>query len=223
MGLARVVREKVFRSLILNAFHNLWYDSPDTWLKNKFLGFGVKQFPGDLFIYQELIFANPPAFILQTGVSEGGSVVFLASLLDLIKAPPSALVIGIDIELTSEARRIDHPRVRLIEGSSVDAATVGKVKELLPAPTGFVSLDSDHSKAHVLKELVTYAPLVSVGSHLVCEDTNINGHPVLSSFGPGPYEAVEEFLRSNQDFVLDDVWKRHMLSFHQEGWLKRVR
>jgi cephalosporin hydroxylase len=223
MGLARALREKVFRKIIVNSFHNLWYDSPETWLKNKFLGFGVKQFPGDLFIYQELLFANPPPFIIQTGVSEGGSIVFFASLLDLLKAPPSAVVIGVDIELTSEARRIDHPRVKLVEGSSVDEKTLAKVRELVPAPTGFVSLDSDHSKGHVLKELESYAPFVSVGSHMVCEDTNINGHPVSPKFGPGPYEAVQEFLRDNRNFVRDDVWKRHMLSFHQLGWLKRVR
>jgi cephalosporin hydroxylase len=218
------IREKLLRRWIIDSYHRLWYDSPDTWQKNEFLGFGVKQAPSDLWIYQELLFANPPAFVLQTGVSEGGSILFFAHLLDLIKAPSSAIVIGVDIEISASARRIDHPRVRLIEASSVSPDTIDKIRALLPAPTGFVSLDSDHSEVHVLAELRAYAPLVSVGSHLVAEDANINGHPVFPSAGPGPFEAVERFLSEGSAFVRDDdVWKRHLFSLHQYGWLKRIR
>ena len=47
--------------------------------------------------------------------------------------------------------------------------TISKVKAMLPAPTGFVSLDSDHSKAHVLAELLAYAPFVAPGSYMVAE------------------------------------------------------
>jgi cephalosporin hydroxylase len=224
MGFAKFARERLFKRTIIDAFHNLWYDSPETWLSATFLGFGVKQYPGDLFIYQQIIHANPPPFILQTGVSDGGSIVFFATLLDLIKAPPSAIVIGIDIELNASARRIDHPRVRLLEASSVDPATLDRVKAMLPAPAGMVSLDSDHAKDHVLKELIAYAPFVAKGAYLVCEDTNVNGNPVHLGHGPGPYEAVQEFLKGNADFAHDPaVVRGQLMSFHEHGWLKRVR
>jgi cephalosporin hydroxylase len=224
MSLPKFLREKLLRQLLIDSYHQLWYHSRDTWEKNSYLGFGVKQAPSDLWIYQELIFALRPPFILQTGVSEGGSIVYFAHLLDTMKAPESAVVVGVDIVLTPEAQRIDHPRVRLLEGSSVAPETLDRIRAILPAPTGFVSLDSDHAKAHVSAELDAYAAFVSVGSYMVAEDTNINGHPVSPDFGPGPFEAVQEFLTKHPNFVNDDtVWeKRHLFSQHQRGWLKRI-
>jgi cephalosporin hydroxylase len=54
------------------------------------------------------------------------------------------------------------------------------------------------------------------------EDTNINGHPVAKEFGPGPWEAVEEFLRENKAFVADRNREKFFLTFNPKGYLKKM-
>lgn len=208
---------------VVDAFHRLYYDSL-AWDQNTFLGYPIKQCPFDLHAYQELLFASRPSFVVQTGVANGGSLLYFATMLDLCGASSDALVVGIDVGLTPMARTLTHPRIRLIEGDSVAAPTVDAVKALLPSRGGMVVLDSDHSRRHVEAELRAYRELVAVGSHLVVEDTNVNGHPVFASFGEGPLEAVDAFLLEDDRFARDDAcWSRNLFSFHQHGWLRRIR
>ncbi|HEX5368933.1 MAG TPA: CmcI family methyltransferase [Dehalococcoidia bacterium] len=211
----------IVRRPVTNAFHIVSYHSPDTWQKNTFLGYPILQGPIDLYLYQELIYRLKPAFILQTGIAGGGSLLYFATLLDLIGAPTRAVVAGIDIDLSDSALTLTHSRIRMFHGSSTDPEIVSTVREALPPGTGLVVLDSDHSCAHVRKELSIYSDFVGVGSYLVCEDTNINGHPVNPFWGPGPHEAMRDFLEHDKRFINDEpLWRRNLFTHH--GWMRRV-
>ena len=84
-----------------------------------------------------------------------------------------------------------------------------------------VVLDSDHSAAHVKAELDLYSPLVTSGCYLIVEDTNVNGHPVYPLHGPGPMEALDQFLPAHPEFEVDASREKYMLTFNPRGYLRR--
>ena len=110
-----------------------------------------------------------------------------------------------------------------LNGSSTAPEIVAEVAKRAKGRRPLVILDSLHTAPHVLKELRLYSPLVPVGGYLIVQDTSINGHPVREGFGPGPMEAVEEFLRGNDQFVSDRSRERFLLTMQPRGFLKRVR
>lgn len=210
-------------------FHQVFYGKGlhgQTWYR----GVRLIKCPLDLWIVRELVERIRPDAIIETGTYLGGSALYYGDLLDAID---HGLVVTIDQHpLAYHAASTEtvtappwrHPRVRYLIGSSVAPAILRQVRVLVPAEARtMVFLDSDHSKAHVLAELMAYAPFVSSGSYLVVEDTNINGHPVKADFGPGPMEAVRAFLalEDGREFAPDAACERYLLTMNPGGWLKR--
>jgi cephalosporin hydroxylase len=207
---------------IIESFHKLYYESL-VWDKNRWLGVRCQQNPNDAWIHQEIIADVKPDFIIETGTLNGGSAALWATILQQVN--PKGRIITIDIkDEASEAKKLPIVKqyVDFIIGSSTDPAILYQVKKRVEGRKVLVILDSDHSKDHVLAEMKAYGPLVSAGSYLIVQDTNINGHPVLPNFGPGPMEAVQEFLASNQQFKSDINAERLMLTLHPKGYLKPV-
>lgn len=207
---------------VIDNFHKLYYESL-VWDKNRWLGVRSQQNPNDAWIHQEIIVEVKPDFIIEAGTLNGGSAALWATILQQVN--PNGRVITIDIkDEAAEAKKLPIVRryVDFLLGSSTDPTIIAEVKKRVEGHKALVILDSDHHKDHVLAEMKAYAPLVSVGSYMIVQDTNVNGHPVLANFGPGPMEAVQEFLASNQQFKPDANAERLMLTLHPKGYLKRI-
>lgn len=205
----------------VDAFHKLFYETAyagrDGWSNPRWLGVEALKCPFDLWIYQEILHELRPEWVLETGTARGGSALYLASVLDLLGA---GKIVSIDI--VANAARPSHPRITYLTGSSTSPEILSQVKSLITgSPRVLVILDSDHKRDHVLEELRLYSPLVTPGSYLIVEDTNVNGRPVFSGFGPGPGEAVDEFLTGNPGFERDGSRERFFLTFNPGGYLRR--
>lgn len=206
---------------IVNAFHRLFYTRQyliGNGGNTSWFGVSTMKCPLDMWIYQEILFERRPAVIVETGTAGGGSALCLAHLCDLLG---EGRVVSIDIE--PNAARPIHPRIRYLTGSSTDEAIIHEVRNLVAGEKRvMVILDSDHRQSHVLRELRIYNELVTVGDYLIVEDTNVNGHPVYPEHGPGPKEAVDEFLKETQKFEVDRVREKLFLSFNAGGYLRKT-
>jgi len=219
----RQLRDRLFDLMGEHRYAYNW-----TWF-----GRPIIQLPQDVLAMQSLILAEQPDLIIETGVAHGGSLVFSASMLELLGG--AGRVVGIDIDIRPHNRRAieAHPlahRIALIQGSSVDESVAAAVRShVREARRVMVCLDSNHTHGHVARELALYAPLVTPGQHLVVFDTAIDDMPAAAfpdrPWGPGnsPKTAVRAFLAGNPAFVVDrELEERLLFTVAPEGYLKRV-
>lgn len=197
------------------------------------MGRPIIQYPQDMVAMQEIIWEVKPDLIIETGIAHGGSLIFYASILELIG---NGEVLGIDIDIRDHNRaEIEkHPmskRIQMIQGSAIDETIVEKIKPFaIGKKTIMVCLDSNHTHAHVLRELQLYAPFVTVGSYLVAFDTVVEDLPadIYSdrpwTVGDNPKTAVYEFLKENDDFVVNrEIDHKLLVSVAPSGYLRRVK
>lgn len=214
-----MLSNSVYRKSIINQFHWLYYNAPDTWLTTTWMGIPTQKCPLDMWIYQEIIFDLRPDLLIETGTAYGGSALFFATLMDTIGKGDVAT-----IDILDTPGRPAHPRITYIRSSSTSEEGIDQLRILASkCETVMVILDSDHSRDHVAKELELYADLVTPDSYLVVEDTNVNGHPVNRTHGPGPMEALDRFLASRNDFYRDRNRERYLMTFNPKGFLRRAK
>lgn len=197
------------------------------------LGRPIIQYPEDIAAMQEIVWKVKPDLIVETGIAHGGSLIFYASVLELIG---HGQVLGIDVDIRDHNREAieAHPlfkRITMLEGSSIDPAIADEVRaQAGRANRVLVVLDSNHAEAHVLEELKLYSPLVTRGSYLVVFDTVVEWLPDDAfpdrpwGVGDNPMTAVQKFLQTTDRFELDPEYNgKLLLTVAPNGYLRCVR
>ena len=198
------------------------------------MGRPIIQYPQDIMAMQEIIWNVKPDLIIETGIAHGGSLIFYASMLELIGG--NGAVIGIDIDIREQNRQEieKHPmfgRITMIEGSSIDARVIEEVRKYAQGKKRvLIVLDSLHTHDHVLQELELYSPLVTKGSYCVVFDTIVEDMPEIYSSdrpwgkGNNPKIAVWEFLKKSDRFVIDRrIENKLLITVAPDGYLKCVK
>lgn len=203
------------------SYHFRWMDRP------------IIQLPQDMIALQEIIWHVRPEVVVETGVAHGGSIVYYASLLELLGGEREVIGIDVDIRPHNRAALDAHPmrkRIRLVEGSSTDGRIADDVRRRVAGRRCLVVLDSNHTHEHVRRELDLYSPLVSAGSYMVIFDTVVEFMP--DDFypdrawrrGDNPWTAVQDFLEANDRFEVDHgIEQKLMFTMAPGGFLRCMR
>ena len=202
----------------------------------KWLGVPIIQYPQDIIAYQEIICKVKPDLIIEIGIARGGSLIFSASMLQLIG---KGSVVGVDIDIRKENKAIilKHPlykRIKMIEGSSIDKTVISKVNKIAKNKKNIlVILDSNHTHEHVLAELNAYSKLVKKGSYVIVFDTRIADIPDKYSKKlmngnwdkkNNPKTAVHQFIKENKRFKIDyDIENKLLITVAPDGFLKCIK
>lgn len=200
------------------------------------MGRPIIKFPQDIIALQEVIWQVKPDLIIETGIAHGGSIIFSASMLELLGNDGKVIAVDIDIRKHNRDEIEKHPmmkRITMLEGSSVSSEIVQQIAD---SAKGFkkvmVCLDSNHTHQHVLDELRLYAPLVSKDSYIILPDTLIEFFPKGYysqnrpwDVGDNPYTAMETFLKETDEFVKDESITDKLLITEAfgGGFLKRIK
>lgn len=212
---------------------NLWVKAAAEYkmmYEHTWMGRPIIQFGDDMVMLQQLLWECKPDIFVETGIAHGGSLIYTASLFELMKN--DGMVIGIDVEIREHNRRAIeahemYKRIKMIEGSSVDGGTIAQLEKLLgDRKKVCVMLDSNHSKDHVLQEMRLYSKYVSKGCYLIVQD---GAQAWVSDIPRGkvewrddnPLAAIEIFMQENDEFEIDHKFTRLGITQSPSGHLRK--
>jgi cephalosporin hydroxylase len=199
------------------------------------MGRPIIKFPNDIVIQQEIMWELKPDLVIETGIAHGGSIIYTASMMEMMGIDGEVVGIDVDIRGHNRAEIEAHPmmkRITMYEGDSVAPEMVARVAKHAEGKTCvMVILDSLHSHEHVHKELLVYAPMTTLGSYCVLPDTFIEFFPkgYFSGtrpwdVGDNPHSAMIQYLDETDMFEIDRArTNKAMITETIDGYLKRVK
>jgi cephalosporin hydroxylase len=188
---------------------------------HKFTYRGVKAIrcPFDYALYQMVLFDAKPDLIIEIGTNMGGGALYIADILENIG---KGIIHTIDIKKESSDLLQNHKRIRLFTGGwgKYDIREADEFKKIL------VIEDGSHMYEDSLGALKKFAPLVSVNSYYIVEDGIINKLGMEKEFRGGPLKAINEYLSTNENFIIDRRWCDYFgtnATFNVNGYLRRIK
>ena len=180
-----------------------WFHETNIWKGMTWHGIRTLKLPADIWNYQEILFEHRIEHVIETGTRHGGSALFFAETLAARGAKGPVVSIDVDGLANQLGSR---PGIHFLLGDSASATMVDRAFGLLPPEPGpvFLILDSDHCRDHVMRELRAWVPRLRKGDYLVVEDTIVNGHLVRPQHGPGPMEAIRDYLAEAPGMLVHD-------------------
>lgn len=213
--LASFTAAKIYRpSDDIAAEYHKWYYGTMRQNTTRWMGVTCWKSVSDMWNYQEILAHLRPSLVVEFGSAFGGSAMFFSAVMREIGQPFRVFSVDVTHKNLSERARQDAD-VEFMESSSTAAVVADRIRELraeFPGPV-FAILDSDHTRDHVLAEMKLLRPLLRAGDYVVVEDANINGHPVMPGFGPGPFEAIEAYEAEFPDDYLHDREREEKFGF----------
>lgn len=182
-----------------------------------YFGIPTMKNPLDYWVYQEILFSQKPDVIIEIGNASGGSTLALAHVCDLMG---KGRIIGLDISHARVPEIVKkHPRVTLFEGPACDS--FHQVQKMLRQGDNILVIeDSSHTFENTLNVLRTFSPLIPPGGYFIVEDS-ICHHGLNEGPLPGPYEAIEAFVRENHLFEIDRSKESFLITWNPKGYLRR--
>lgn len=187
--------------------------------KITYKGVKIIKCPMDYVIYQMIISELQPDLVIEIGTNAGGAAIYMADLMNMIG---NGIVHSIDIEAKSSEEAKKHPRVKLFTNGWENY----DLREVQPFKKVMVIEDSSHTYENTIKVMNKFADCVTVGSYLIVEDGIVNNLGIQREYGGGPIRAINEFLKSRNDYIVDREWTDFFgrnATFNVKGYLKKIK
>lgn len=182
--------------------------------------------PFDYVIYQMIINEVKPDLIIEIGTAYGGSSLYLADLLNNIG---NGIVHTIDISddwfnsNNNDLKSLvtNNPRIKRFLG--------GYQNYDIKNAEGFSKImlidDGSHHYSDVIEVMNKFKNIISKDSYMIIEDGSLVWVGLEEAYNGGPLKAIDEFISSNSEFVIDRKWCDffgYNATFNPNGYLKRI-
>jgi cephalosporin hydroxylase len=188
--------------------------------KSTYFGVPAIKSPADFWIYHEIIFEVKPDVIIEIGTKHGGGTLAYSHLLNNLGNNGRVIGLEIDSNIVDKTVRV-QPNITIIDGDA--CSNFEKVKKLIKDTDKVLIIeDSSHTYENTLNVLNIFSGLVTKGSYFIVEDSNC-WHGLDHGPSPGPYEAIETFMKDNNKFEIDSSKERFIITWNPKGYLKRIK